>query len=64
MHRDSPKEVEGFINFSLLYLKNISGDEIRCPYVKCKNKNFCKLDVVIMHLIKIIHREILVLTCT
>jgi hypothetical protein len=49
MYRDSPKglymknyckRVEGFINFTLLNLNNISGDEIRCPCTKCKNKKF------------------------
>ena len=49
MYRDSPQElyrkgyykgVEGFINFILSNLKNISRGEIKCPYVKCKNKKF------------------------
>jgi hypothetical protein len=32
--------VEGVISFALLNLKNISGDGIRCLYVKYKNKKF------------------------
>ena len=49
MYRDSPQELyrkgyykalEGFINFILLNLKNISRGEIKCLYVKFKNKKF------------------------
>jgi hypothetical protein len=49
MYRDSPQElykegyykgVESFINFILSNPKNISGGEIRCLCVKCKNKKF------------------------
>jgi len=46
------KRVEGFINFTLLNLNNISGDEIRCPCTKCKNKKFHQSNVVMMHLLK------------
>jgi hypothetical protein len=46
------KRVEGFINFTLLNLNNISGDEIRCPCTKYKNKKFHQSDVVMMHLLK------------
>jgi hypothetical protein len=49
MYRDSSQElyrkgyykgVEGFINLILSNLKNISRGEIKCLYVKCKNKKF------------------------
>jgi len=32
------KGVDDFINFIFLNLKNISGDEIKCSCVMCKNK--------------------------
>ena len=47
MYRDSPhglyregycKEIEGFINFIFSNPKNISGDRIWCPCVKCKKQ--------------------------
>jgi hypothetical protein len=47
MYRDSSqglfrenyyKEIKGFIYFVLSYKKNISGGEIKCLCVKCKNK--------------------------
>jgi len=74
MYRDSPKgfymnnyckRVEGFINFTLLNLNNISGDEIRCPCTKYKNKKFHQSDVVMMHLLKKkVGMKILMLICT
>ena len=30
--------VQGFINYTLSNLRNISGDGIRCPCKRCKNK--------------------------
>jgi len=44
--------VESFINFILSNLKNISGDEIRCSFVKYKNKKFHHEVVVMIHLLK------------
>jgi hypothetical protein len=61
MYRDSSqglfrenyyKEIKGFIYFVLSYKKNISGGEIKCPYVKCKNKKFHQTEVMMMHLLK------------
>jgi hypothetical protein len=61
MYQDSPKgycmmnycnEVQGFINYELSNSINISGDDIRCPYKRCKNKKFFNLDVVTMHLLQ------------
>jgi len=31
--------VEGFIKYTLSNLRNISGDDSRCPNKRCKNKN-------------------------
>jgi hypothetical protein len=36
--QDYLQGVEGFINFILFKPKNINVSEIRCSYVKCKNK--------------------------
>jgi hypothetical protein len=55
--------VKGFINYALY--KYISGNGIRYPCKRCKNKNFLDLDVVTMHLLqKKVHKEIFVLVCT
>ena len=45
---DYCKGIESFINFILSNSKNISVVKIRCSYVKCKNKNFHQIDVVII----------------
>jgi hypothetical protein len=74
MYRHSPKglhkmnycnEVEGFINYTLSNLRNISGDNIRCSCKSCKNKNIIDLDVITIHLLqkKKVHGEILMLVC-
>ena len=62
MYRDSPigllyiddyyKEVEGFIYFIPFNLNNINGGGIRFSCVKCKNKKFHQLDVMMMRLLK------------
>jgi len=61
MYRDSPKglrkmnycnEVEGFINYTLSNMRNISGDNIRCSCKSCKNKNILDLDVITIHLLQ------------
>jgi hypothetical protein len=44
-------EIEGFINYAQSSLKNISGDDIRCPYKRCKNKKFLDLDVFTIYLL-------------
>jgi hypothetical protein len=49
---DYYKRIEGFIDFALLNPKNISGGRIKCSCVKCENKKFHQLDVVMMHLLK------------
>ena len=49
---DYCKEVEDFINFALLNLKNISGGRIICLCVMYKKKKFYQLDVLMMHLQK------------
>jgi hypothetical protein len=43
--------VEGFINYAQYNLKNISGDSIRCPCKRCKNKMFSNPYVIMMHLL-------------
>ena len=74
MYRDSPKglrkmnycnEVEGFINYTLSNMRNISGDNIRCSCKSCKNKNILDLDVITIHFLqkKKVHGEILMLVC-
>jgi hypothetical protein len=61
MYRDSSqglfrenyyKEIKGFIYFVLSYKKNISGGEINCSCVECKNKKFHQTEVMVMHLLK------------
>jgi hypothetical protein len=74
MYRVSPEklhkmdywnEVEGFINYTLSNSKNISGDYIRCPCKRCKNKKFFDLDIVTMHLLqKKVHEKVLMLVFT
>jgi hypothetical protein len=44
--------VQGFINYALSNLKNISGEGIRCLCKKCKNKKFFDLVIVIILLKK------------
>jgi hypothetical protein len=44
-------EVESFINYAQSNLKNISVDDIRCPYKRCKNKKFLDLDVFKIYLL-------------
>ena len=44
--------IEGFINYALSNLKNISESNIRCPCKKCKNKMFLNPNIVIMHLLQ------------
>jgi hypothetical protein len=43
--------VQGFINYALSNLRNISGGDIRFPCKRCKNKKFFDTDVVTMHLL-------------
>ena len=43
--------VRRFINFAFSIDKNISGGEIRCPCVRCKNQKFLKKDDVCKHLL-------------
>jgi hypothetical protein len=50
--KDYCKKIESFINFSLLNPKNISGDEIRWSYVKCKNKKFHQSNVMMIYFLK------------
>jgi hypothetical protein len=50
--KDYSRRVEGFIDFSVSNMKNISEGKIKCLYVKCKNKKFLQSDVVMMHLLK------------
>jgi len=45
------KGVQGFINYTTSNPSNISGDGIRYPCNRCKNKKFLNLDVVTMHLL-------------
>jgi hypothetical protein len=44
-------EVESFINYAQSNLKNISVDDIRCPYKRYKNKKFLDLDVFKIYLL-------------
>jgi len=45
------KGVQGFINYTTSNPSNISGDGIRYPCNRCKNKKFLNLDIVTMHLL-------------
>jgi len=48
---DYCNEIEGFINYILSNPRNISGDDIECPYKRCKNKqNFNSYFVTIYFL--------------
>jgi hypothetical protein len=58
------KGVEGFSNLIFSNPKNISEGEIRCSCVKCKNKKIHQADIVMMHLLKKVYIEILMLVCT
>jgi len=58
MHQDSPERlrrmnyynwVQDFINYALSNLRNISGNSIKCPYKRCKNKKVY-LNIVTIHL--------------
>jgi len=48
--QDYLQGVESFINFIIYKLNNISADEIRYSYVKCKNKKFHHKDMSIVNL--------------
>jgi hypothetical protein len=48
--QDYLQGVESFINFIIYKLNNISADEIKCSYVKCKNKKFHHKDMSIVNL--------------
>jgi len=41
--------IQGFINYTLSNLKNISGVNIRCSCKRCENKKFIDPDVVTIH---------------
>ena len=43
--------VRGFINFATSISRNFTGDGIKCPCRKCKNKKYLHPDVVMMHLL-------------
>jgi hypothetical protein len=43
--------IQGFINYVLSNLRNISGDGIRCPCKSCKTKKFIDPNVVTVHLL-------------
>lgn len=73
MYRFSPKklcmmnycnEIRGFINYTLSNLKNINGYGIRCLYKRCKNKKFFDPNIMMHHIQKQIHEEILMLVRT
>jgi len=54
--------IQGFINYILSNMRNISGKGIKCSCKRYKNKNFLDSYVVTMHLLqKKIHGEIHVL---
>jgi hypothetical protein len=44
--------VEGFINYTLSNPRNISGDGIRCPCKRCKNKTFFNPNIVTVPLLQ------------
>jgi hypothetical protein len=61
MYQDSPQElrrmnycngVQDFINYAISNMRNISGDDIRYLYKRCKNNKFLNPDVVMMHLLQ------------
>jgi hypothetical protein len=65
---DYYNRVEGFINYALSNLKNISrGGIIIYPYKRCKNKKLFNVNVVTVHLLYIkkkVHEKILMLVYT
>ena len=62
---DYCNRVQGFINYALSNPKNISGEGIRYPCKRCKNKNFLDPNIVTMHLLqKRVHEKIFVLVYT
>ena len=61
MYRNSPERlrrmnycngVQCFINYTLFNLRNISGNDIRCPCKMCKNKKFLDPDIVTMYFLQ------------
>ena len=74
MYRDLPERlckinycngVQGFINYKLSNVRNISVENIIYPCKSCKNKKFIDSNGVTMHLYKkIVHREIFMLVYT
>ena len=48
---DYYNRIQSFINFATSISRNFSGDGIKCPYRRCKNKKFLHPDVVTMHLL-------------
>ena len=48
---DYYNRVQSFINFTTSISRNFSGDGIKCPYRRCKNKKFLHPDVVMMYLL-------------
>jgi hypothetical protein len=58
--------VQDFINYAISNMRNISGDDIRYLYKRCKNNKFLNPDVVMMHLLqkKKVHEAIHLLICT
>ena len=50
--QDYVKGIEGFINFTLFNLKNISGEEIICLHMKSENKFFYHIVIVTVHLLQ------------
>jgi len=48
---DYYNRIQSFINFATSISRNFSGDGIKCPYRRCKNKKFLHPDVVMMYLL-------------
>jgi hypothetical protein len=48
---DYCNEIEGFINYALSNLRNISGSDIGCPCKKCKNKKKFNPYIIMIHLL-------------
>ena len=42
--------VEGFINYTLSNLRNISGGDIRCPCKRCKNKKNFSIQMLLRYI--------------
>jgi hypothetical protein len=57
---DYCKGVQRFINYATSIPINISGDGIRCPCKRCKNKKLFHLDVIMMHFL---HKGFIEDTC-